>query len=219
MSHGAAGKGTLHAERAVGQLCSSSADSTDSSGLWDKALNCNSSSSHASPLCCPESIKGSSNPLLRPEASSPAALHAQTWGAALCHTGPFCKPISSASPVGAAVRRARHRGATVAGDGCVPWQCRSLPRGSCQPAAALRAPRLLLLRIPFLSGPHAASSLPASLPLFEYIKLGKTSYCTRNCTEDFFVSLKCASVLRQKAFKVDLFTSELSSPSDTCFVF
>lgn len=85
---------------------------TNSSRLWDKAVNCKSSSSHTNPLCCPESIKGSYNPLLRPEASSHAVLRIQTWRVALGHSGPFCNPVSSTSWVGAAVQGARLRRVT-----------------------------------------------------------------------------------------------------------
>lgn len=162
---------------------------TDCSRLWDEALNSNGSSSHASPLRCPESAKGSYNPPLRPQASSPAALPAQTWAAACYRTGPFCKAISSARPAGTAVRRARHREATGTGagwvgagmgHGCVPRHSTALCQGQLPARSSPASFSPPASPQPFLSGPHAASSLPASLPLFEYIKLDKTSYRTRN---------------------------------------
>lgn len=69
-SCGAAGKGTAHRKgcrAALPFFCSSHWHH----GLWDEALNCTRSSSPARPLCCPESIKWSSNSLLRAVASSP----------------------------------------------------------------------------------------------------------------------------------------------------
>lgn len=153
---------------------------TNSSRLWDKAVNCKSSSSHTNPLCCPESIKGSYNPLLRPEASSHAVLRIQTWGVALGRSGPFCNPVSSTSWVGAAVQ-GQDSGESL---GWKPGgRCAMAPRSTQGQLPACGSPASSALPAspyPFLSGPTAAASRPTSLPLFEYMTVGKTSYHTRN---------------------------------------
>lgn len=112
---------------------------TDSKGLWDEALNCNSPSSHASPLCCPDTMKRSYRILLGPEASSSPALRAQTWGAALCRAQPLGKPISCASPVGA-VGKGKATGQGTAG-GSGGWPGATL----CPGAAASLQQRCELL--------------------------------------------------------------------------
>lgn len=123
---------------------------TNSSELWDKALSYNSNSSHESPLCCSESIKGSYNPLLRPEASFmlwPGEMHSVVLNllAKLFLLGAWlwCKGQGTGKT-------------PLKGQGMARWelgwlhalaQHHLLPRGSCQSAAALQAPRLLLLHI------------------------------------------------------------------------
>ena len=182
---------------------------TDSSGLWDKALNYNSSSSHARPLHS-EAWKDPVIPFSgwRFPSSLPCSLRPGEPHSALLDlcANPFVLR-------GRLVQCVKGKAAGSQGQGTVGWQRlgAALPRVATSPWSPISSSP------PASPRPHAASTLPASLSLLEYIKSGKTCYCTRH--RGVFWFFKACFCVRQRGFKVDLFTSELSSPSNTCFGF
>lgn len=189
MSCGAAGKVTPHAERAVGQLRSSSADSHRLQQALGRDPELQRLFLPRKPLTLPWKHRRILQPSAQargilPRCPSRSDLGSRTppyW--TFLQSYFFCKAgwYSSAKGKAPGSHPGRVRlGGSWDGAGlraaaqhrALPGQlpARSSPASSSPPASPQ----------PFLSGPHAASSPPASLPLFEYIKLDKTSYRTRN---------------------------------------
>lgn len=159
MSCGAAGKGVLRAERAVGQLRSSSADSHRLQQALGRGPELQRLFLPRKPLLLPWKHKRILQSSARargilPRCPSRSDLGSRTlpyWTFSQSYFFREAGWYSSAK--GKAPGSPRDRGRLGGSrDGArlrATAQHRALPRGSCQPAAALRAPRLPLLRSHF----------------------------------------------------------------------